>query len=158
MLQVKLVRAGGAQTPPPDERPYFTAGDWATREDPYDPPLFDSENDLYIMKFGKGKAKAWPRSDHGFEHEKAKVHKRIRRMQKHMKELKRCHWVFKGPVVGEIINSDNEADFSWPKWLNPQDGKEYVRARVAAVAGGQHYQQTNDKQAAEGVALAAFGP
>jgi len=27
MLQVELVRAGGAQTPPPDKRPYFTAAD-----------------------------------------------------------------------------------------------------------------------------------
>ena len=29
---------------------------------------------------------------------------------------------------------------------------------MAVVGGGQHYQQTNDEQAAEGVALAAFGP
>jgi len=158
MLQVELVRAGGAQTPPPDERPYFTAADWAAREDSYDPPPSDSENDLYIMKFGKRKAKVWPRSDHGFEHEKAKVRRHIRCMQKHMKELKRCHRVFKGPAVGEIINLDNETDFSWLKWLNPQDGKEYVRARAAAVAGGQHYKQTNDEQAAKGVALALFGP
>jgi len=109
------------------------------------------------MKFGKRKAKAWPRSDHGFEHEKAKVRKHIKRMQKHMKELKRRHWVFMGLAAGDIINSDNEADFSWLKWLNPQDGKEYVRGRAAAVVGGQHYQQTNDEQVAEGVALAAFG-
>jgi len=27
-----------------------------------------------------------------------------------------------------------------------------------AVAGGQYYQQTNDEQVTEGVALAAFGP
>jgi len=63
-----------------------------------------------------------------------------------------------GLAAGEIINSDNEKDFSWLKWLNPQDGKEYVRGRVAAVTGEQHYQQTNDEQAAEGVAIAAFGP
>jgi len=119
---------GGAQTLPPDERPYFTVADWAAREVPYDPPLSDSENDLYIMKFGKRKAKAWPRSDHSFEHEKAKVRKCIRQMQKHMKELKRHHWVFKGPAAGEIINSDNKEDFSWLKWLNPQDGKEYMMA------------------------------
>jgi len=131
---------------------------WAARKDPYDSPVSDSENDLYVMKFGKRKAKAWPRSDHGFEHEKAKVCKHIRRMQEHMKELKRCHRVFMGPAVGEIINSDNEEDFSWLKWLNPQDGKEYVRGPAAAVASGQHYQQTNDGQAAEGVAIAAFNP
>jgi len=79
------------------------------------------------------------RSDHDFEHEKANVCKHIKCMQKHMKELKRCHWVFMGPVAGDIVNSDNEADFSWLKWLNPQDGKEYVRGRAAAVTGGQHY-------------------
>jgi len=33
-----------------------------------------------------------------------------------------------GPAAGEIINSDNKEDFSWLMWLNPQDGKEYVRA------------------------------
>jgi len=44
-----------------------------------------------------------------------------------------------GPAAGDIINSDNEADFSWLKWLNPQDSKEYVRGRAAAVTGGQHY-------------------
>jgi len=75
-----------------------------------------------------------------------------------MKELKRRHWVFMGSAVGEIINSDNEEDFSWLKWLNAQDGKEYVRGRAAAVAGEQHYQQTNDEQAVEGVEIAAFGP
>jgi len=128
MLQVELIRDGRAQTPPPDERPYFTAAYWAAREDPYDPPTSDSENDLYVMKFRKRKAKAWPRSDHGLEHEKAKVRKRLRRMKEHMAELKRHHRVFKSPAAGEIINSDNEEDFSWWKWLNPQDGKEYVRA------------------------------
>ena len=79
------------------------------------------------MKFGKRKAKAWPRSDHDFEHEKAKVRKHIKRMQKYIKELKRRHWVFMGLAAGDIINSDNEEDFSWLKWLNPQNGKEYVR-------------------------------
>jgi len=90
-----LVRAERAQTPPPDERPYFRAADWAAREDPYNPLPSECENDLYIVKFGKRKAKAWPRSNDGFEHEKAKVRKRIRRMQKHMKELKRRHRVCK---------------------------------------------------------------
>jgi len=90
MLQVELVRAGRAQTLSPDKRPYFTAADWAAREDSYDPPVSDSENDLYVMKFGKRKVKASPRSNHGFEHEKAKARKHIRRMQEHMKKLKRC--------------------------------------------------------------------
>jgi len=139
MLQVELIRAGGAQTPPPDERPYFMVAYWAAREDPYNPPASDSENDLYVMKFGKRKAKVWPRSDHGLEHEKAKVRKHLRHMKDHIAELKRCHRVFIGPAAGEIINSDNEEDFSGLKWLNPQDGKEYMRERAAAVAGGQHY-------------------
>jgi len=115
MLQVELIRTRGAQTLPPDERPHFTAAHWAAREDPYDPLASDSENDLYMMKLGKRKAKAWPRSDHGFEHEKAKVRKHIRRMQEYIKELKRYHWVFMGPAAGEIINSDNEEDFRWLK-------------------------------------------
>jgi len=118
----------------------------------------DSENDLYIMKFGKEKAKAWPRSDHGFEHKKAKIRKCLRRMKDHMAELKRRHQVFMGPAAGEIINSDNEEDFSWLKWLNTQDGKAYVRGRAATIVGGQYYQQTNNEQVAEGVALAVFGP
>ena len=67
------------------------------------------------MKFGKRKAKGWPRGDHGFEYEKAKVCKRLRCMKDHMAELKRHHWVFMGPAVGEIINLDNEEDFSWLK-------------------------------------------
>jgi len=58
MLQVELIRTGGAQTAPPDERLYFTAAYWAAREEPYKPPTSDFENDLYLMKFGKRKAKA----------------------------------------------------------------------------------------------------
>ena len=33
-----------------------------------------------------------------------------------------------------------------------------MRGRAAAIVGGQYYQQTNDEQAAKGVALAAIGP
>ena len=55
MLQVQLIKAGGAaaQTPPHDERRYFTAAHWAAKDEPYDPPTSDSDNDLYVMKFGK---------------------------------------------------------------------------------------------------------
>jgi len=76
-----------------------------------------------VIKFEKRRAKAWPRSDHGFEHEKRKIHKHIRCMQEHMKKLKRYHQVFMGPAAGEIINLHNAQDFSWLQWLNPQDGK-----------------------------------
>lgn len=38
-----------------------------------------------------------------------------------------------GRRAGEIIDSDHESRFIWIKWLNPQSGKEYVRARAAAT-------------------------
>ena len=78
-LQVVLVREGGPdiQSPPPDDRDYFEH-DKFEQEPPHDPVTSDSENELYLIKFGKKKPISWPRTDHGFEHSKAKVRKRIR--------------------------------------------------------------------------------
>jgi len=47
-----------------------------------------------------------------------------------LEELKGRHWAFKGPKQAEIIDSDNEDLFSWIRFLNPQSGKGYVKARA----------------------------
>jgi hypothetical protein len=79
MLQVQLNNTIGraAQTPPPDERIYFLRKRFDAADALYDPLPSDSENELHLITFGRRKVKAWPRTDPGFEHEKAKVHKRI---------------------------------------------------------------------------------
>ena len=94
--------------------------------------MSDSENELYLIKFGKNKAKAWPQGDHGYENEEAKCHRRINRLIIHLKELKRHHRKYMGRRAGEIIDSDHESQFVWIKWLNPQSEKEYVRVRTMA--------------------------
>ena len=65
------------ETPPPDEREYFCKDQFDLVDETYDSVVSDSENELYLMKFGKHKMKAWPRTNHGFEHSKAKIRKRI---------------------------------------------------------------------------------
>ena len=101
MVQVQIITAGdeGQQTPPPDDRPYFgkQAFDTKAGRDDYDPAVSDSESEIYLIKFGKRKARAWPRSDHGFEHQKAKCRMRLIRMRKHLEEVKRRHKKFMGP-------------------------------------------------------------
>jgi hypothetical protein len=57
----------------------------------------------------------------------------------------------------EIIDSDNDV-FTWMKWLNPQDGKAYIRACQPAQAVLLHYGATGDNDASELVATEAFGP
>ena len=71
----------------------------------------DSENELYLIKFREKKAKAWPRSDHGYENEKAKCCKRINRLKIHLQELKKRHRKYMGRRAGEIIDSDHESRF-----------------------------------------------
>ena len=60
MVQVQRITAGeaGQQTPPPGARPYFgkDAFDTKAGRDDYDPAVSDSENELYVIKFGKRKA------------------------------------------------------------------------------------------------------
>jgi len=48
-----------------------------------------------------------------------------------VEEVKGRHWAFKGPKQAEIIDSDDEDLFSWIRFLNPQSGKVYVKARAA---------------------------
>ncbi|KAF8415070.1 hypothetical protein EV426DRAFT_701827 [Tirmania nivea] len=131
MLQVEVSKDRGTrdQTPRPDDRGYFPMDKFNLSDDTYDPVVSDSENELYLMKFGKRKGKAWPRSDHGWEYERAKRQKRIARLMKHKKELKRCH----------------------------RDGKGYVRARAATRAAGRYNYEHDDEKAAEAMAIAIFG-
>ena len=96
----------------------------------------DLDNELYLIKFGKKKAKAWPRSDHGYEKEKAKCRSRINRLKIHLRELKKRHCTYMGPRAAEILDSEDESNFEWVKWLNSQDRKAFIRARAAARAAG----------------------
>ena len=93
MVQVQIITAGeeGQQTPPPDDWPYFGKDAFNTkaRRDDYDPAVSDSENELYLIKFGKRKARAWPIGDNGFEHQKARCGMRLIRMRNHLDEVKR---------------------------------------------------------------------
>jgi len=127
-------------------------------DETYDPVVSDSENELYLMKFGKRKVKVWPRTDHGFEHLKAKIRKRITRLRKHLQEVQACHKKFKGAKKNEIVDSDDEDMFSWVWWLNLQSGKDFVKARAAARAGAHHLDtNSNDEKGAKVAAKARFG-
>ena len=88
MVQVQIITAGeeGQQTPSPDDRLYFGKDAFDTKVgwDDYDPAVSDSENELYLIKFGKRKARAWPRCDHGFEHQKARCRMRLIRIRNHL--------------------------------------------------------------------------
>ena len=74
MVQLQLITAmdEGQQTPPPDDQPYFGKHEFDTKagRDDYEPPVSDSENELYLIKLGKRQTRVWPRSDQGFEHQK----------------------------------------------------------------------------------------
>ncbi|KAF8415029.1 hypothetical protein EV426DRAFT_710594 [Tirmania nivea] len=120
LFQVQLGRADRAkESPAPDDRPYFREDEFDMQVDPYDPIASDSENELYLIRFGRRKAKAWPRTDHGFEHGKARYRKKIGQFKRQLEEYKRRHKNFKGRNKDEILDSDEEIPFSWIKWLNP---------------------------------------
>ena len=161
MMQVHVNRTDPAvQTPPPDEGRYFRNGEFPLMvpEDAYKPVASDSKNELYLIKFGKKKAKAWPQSDHVYENEKAKCCRRINRLIIHLKELNRRHRKYMGRRAGEIINSDHESRFVWIKWLNPQSGKEYVRARTTAKIADNSIGNTfGNKQNAQALVVKKFG-
>jgi len=118
----------------------------------------DSENELYLIKFGKRKAKAWPHTDHRLQHSKAKIWKRIPGMRKYLQQVQACHKRFKGAKKNEIVDSDDKDMFSWVGWLNSQSRKDFVKARAAAQAG-VHYlgANRNDEKRAEAAAKARFG-
>jgi len=72
----------------------------------------DLDNDLYLIKWGRRRAKAWPTSDHGFEHEKPGCRRKLWEFCHQLEELKGCHRAFKGPKQGDIIDSDDKDLFS----------------------------------------------
>jgi len=90
-IQVQLARGDEtAQTLLLDNQPYFLA-DRFVGPDPttiYDVPVSDSENKRYLRVLSRGKKKVWPKSDAGFEHQKAMSRKRIRRLKQHLEALK----------------------------------------------------------------------
>ena len=161
-FQLQLNRINSdSETPSPDGRRYFTQDEFPTTipEEPYDPVTSDSDNELYLINFGKKIAKAWPRSDHGYDHEKAKCRRRINRLTIHLKELQKRHRIFMGPRESEIVDSNNESHFIWVKWLNPQSGRAYIRARAMAnEAGNSIGVNFGDKQQAQARAIRKFGP
>ena len=112
MVQVQIITAGeeGQQTPPPDDRPYFGKDTFDTKSgrDDYDPAVSDSENKVYLIKFGQRKATVWPKCDHGFAHQKARCGIRLIRMRNHLEEAKRRHKKFMGPKKGKIVDSDDD--------------------------------------------------
>ena len=103
------------QTPPRDDRQYFKEDEFGPEEPPHDPVMSDSENALYLIQFETKKPVSWPRTDHGFEHAKAKTGKCINRLEKHLAELKDRHRTLMGRRYAEVINSDDEEGFSWIK-------------------------------------------
>jgi len=73
----KLDDESDLETPATNECVYFCKDQFDFVDERYKPVVSDSGNKLYLMKFGKHKAKAWPRTNHGFEHSKTKIQKRI---------------------------------------------------------------------------------
>jgi len=145
-IHVQLARGDGtAQTPPPDDQPYFPADrfvgpDLATL---YDVPVSDSENERYLSAMGKGKKKAWPKLDAGFEHQKAMTRKRIRHLKRHLEALKDKHKEFYGEKYdAQVIDSEDDSKpseyFQHNAWLNPQSGIEWVESRNAVITGVVH--------------------
>jgi hypothetical protein len=120
-------------------------------EEPHDPVTSDSDNELYLIEFGRKKPRGWPRSDHGFEHEAAKTRKRIRRLKKHLVTLLEKHRKLLGHRRRrELINYNDELLIQWIVILNPQNGKEHVTARDAARAAKDARQAVIDGPAVDG--------
>jgi len=56
------------ETPFPNECKYFYKDQFDLVDKIYNPVVSDSENELYLIKFGKHKAKCWPYTDHRFKY------------------------------------------------------------------------------------------
>jgi len=154
LFQLQLARGDRAnESPPPDNRQYFAENEFVPVEDPYHRVASDSDNELYLIKFGRKKAKEWPRSDHGFESEKARCRRKLEEFRLHLEDVKGCHRAFKGPnKQWDIIDSDNENLFGWIRYLNPQSGKGYVKARAA----DRYAARAETDEEARGRAVAKF--
>ena len=94
-----------------------------------------------------------------YENEKVKCHRRINRLIIHLKKLKRHHQKYIGCQAGEISDSDHESQFVCIKCLNPQSGKEYVRARtVAKIVDNSIGKMFGNKQNAQALVVRKSGP
>jgi len=100
------------QSAPPDDREHFAGDEFVPVDDPYDRVASDSNNDLYLIKWGRRKAKSCSRSDHGFENEKARCRRKLGEFHHQLKEVKGLYQAFKGPKQGNIIDSDHKDLFS----------------------------------------------
>ena len=138
---------------PPDEQPYFAPNDFDT----YNPVVSDSANDLYLIQYGKTKPRAWPRSDHVFEYEKAKVWKRTNRIKKHLQQVKSRYQTYIGDRKNEIMDSDCP---TWPfvKWMKQHSGQTYVKVCRALRRVVQTFQKYNIMRMARAMALDTFRP
>ena len=144
------------RTPPPDNHVHFTKEDFDLKpNETFDPVPSDSEHDLYLIKNVKRKVRAWPCSDHSFETEKPKIRKPISRLKLHLEKVKLRHKPFMKDQNDEILDSGDELTWSWIPWLNPQDGKSYIRARATARAGRANIYR--DEAGAEKIASDMFG-
>ena len=77
-------------------------------------------------------------------------------MLNHLEEVKRRHKKLMGPKKGKIMVS-NDDRFNWLKWLNPQDGKSYVGARVGVKAAVTDDNLKHNEQALKKFTLVSFG-
>jgi len=71
------------ESPPPDNRQYFAEDEFLPVDDPHYRVASDSDNKLYLIKFGRKKAKSWPRSDNGFESEKVRCRQKLGEFRLH---------------------------------------------------------------------------
>ena len=109
----------------------------------YDVPVSDCENERYLKAIGKRKKKAWPKSDAGFEYQKAMTRKRIRHLKRYLEALKDKHKEFYGDRYdAQVIDSEDDGEpseyFEYTAWLNPQSGAEWVDSRDAVIMGVVH--------------------
>ena len=77
-------------------------------------------------------------------------------MRKHWEEVKRRHKRFIRLRNAQIVDYDDKGGFSWLKWLNPKDGKSYIRARASANAATVNFKRNKNQKALEKIALASF--
>jgi len=154
LFQLQLAKADrGNESPLPDDRAYFAEHEFVPVDDPYDRVASDSDNDLDLIKWARRKAKSWPKSDHGFEHEKARCRRKLGEFRHQREEVKGCPKAFKGPKQAEMIDSDDVDLFSWIRFSNAQSGKGYVKARAAA----RHAVRTKTESERRVRAVAKFG-
>ncbi|KAF8417593.1 hypothetical protein EV426DRAFT_622692 [Tirmania nivea] len=139
-LQIQLHRSDGTvdTTPPPDERPYFTADIFQhhdQKNDFYHAPEYDSDAATHFLSTGKRKKVAWPRADGRFEMAKYATRRRIKRLKKHLAKLKEKHRATVGPT--KILYESDAPEYKWMLFLNPKTTDEWVSSRRAAKLGHQ---------------------